>query len=1109
MFTKRTTDAYFEIIAANHKAYLDANMVTHLHVIGAENKQPLIDRYLQEIHHFRELEKTSLDESIKGLTNAEKAGRGAFSALLGMGIGGLVFAGEQKVPSGDLFGAKAAVQGAFAGGIGLSCSTVIYKLWNKSTEKPTEVDFNACKDQMQKAGFTDERYHELSAELVKLFHYRECLLLGLLDENKSNMRQAFRKAYFPTSHDNEFNDEDFNLAIEVYFLNQLNSFFSEAFQEIYAIHKDAIVTEQTHPFIKWFKQHFESIKKRQEFTQQLQLHFMHECMKYLLKEKDAPTFMARHPYFMDTVAGLIAASIVVGVLAATVTVIPLFGLIGIALVAACLAAVASHLTVKHSETLHYQRDKNNRDAIDKAYQSIGTEQKRLTALIDNVAPTTCKDLKDLKQFDDSDETSLFTILGVKSKSHVAIGGVRAWIREFARRFRESEFIQIDLSDRIKHLIADAHDQTELFQKELWTWTNSLKPKKSEPEIITQCIRETRAYLLETKNQPFIMAFELVPKVKEQWLEMIGHVPLKSNQPLPASLIKFYTDSIQDGGLGGVASDLDEVRRLAPVLPEQQEKAVSSDVVNHPYQLLLETALAVDLKLSARAQAQAQAMSTDASPELFILEGDGQYRKILGLAFDPSIRLDDQIQAGSIQDYLLASFDFLCSLNHYDANDAWQKPFQNHDEFIMYRMLLLKQLANWADPNNPRVNKAVKEKINTFVLEKLHCDPDIVFDDILNQGLLIQPANPHQVDVTIESPLGEKCSILKLESIADAIRVDIGYVSSALCPRDLIGLEARSFLTNNKGYLLFAYNTAEQLVPQFNQKFYDAVQQAIEITQNFVNFLQQRDVLQETGSVRIYKDVIVKEIDELKGKINRLIVSARQSQLTLGAESLQKTIQALKEFQTSLQSAATVAVVPPLKSDAIVTHAEQPRVISPQVIAIQPDNGGVSTSSLVHQAKLEGSVSNHSMFTASTIATPLATPTSSFGNMHLAAFMEALAKFAAHEQQKADAEAKGGLFSKPIDEDQKAKGHRHSRKQKIEAANKLHVSLQQLNQGRTITTVWKEGQIDAIYTENEHLKAIINKYLKKLNKTDLESLFCSTAATAAVDLTSSAPVLTTT
>jgi len=221
MFKKTSIDQYFETIKDSYNRYLQSKMVTHFAIVGIENKKAIIDIYLDYIKNYRELEKNSLDDAVRDPTANEILSRGALSLLLGMGAGAAVFTGEQKLPSTDMFGAKTATQGGFAAVIGASCSSLIYQAWSKSQEKPANADANSCKEEMKKAGFTESKFAELSLELVKLFYFRECLL----DKSKGAMRTGFKVRYFTESNTQLFDNKDFNLALEVYFLQQLNELF--------------------------------------------------------------------------------------------------------------------------------------------------------------------------------------------------------------------------------------------------------------------------------------------------------------------------------------------------------------------------------------------------------------------------------------------------------------------------------------------------------------------------------------------------------------------------------------------------------------------------------------------------------------------------------------------------------------------------------------------------------------------------------------------------------------------------------------------------------------------------------------------------------------------
>ena len=1134
MFKKISTDEYFEIIKENHKRYLDGTMVTHLAVVpGARAKKMLIESYITHIKAYHQVEAADLQYDITGPTAAEKVGRGTFSALLGMGIGALVFAAEQKTPSADVFGVKTAVQGGFAATIGVSCSALIYKVWAKSTENPSVAELEAFENDMEKAGFSKKKYAKLAEDLVKLFHFRECLLLGLENKSNVNMRTAFKNR-FP----GVFSDLDCNIAIEVFFLQQLNDLFQEAFQDIYQIHDKEIKDEQSQPkFVRWFRRHFESEKTRRKFTQQMQIDFMNQCLRFLEQEKDSKGFMGRHPYFTASLVGLIAGSIALGVFAATLTVIPLLGLIGIGIVIACIAAVSQYCSVTKIEALFYVRDKNNREAIGSAIASIARERKRLSDLVQQVVPTTNKDLADLKKFDDQDKSSFLKILQLKGQQHIALGGVRAWVRELTSRFQESKFIEIDLSDRVKSIINDAHLQTENLQKGLLSVMSSSKPSKSDLETLNKFINDTRQYLLNPENAAFIKTFEYTQKIKEQILEIVGHIPfpLTSSVKFPENLLKFYVDPVAAGGVGGLLTDFDQIRRLSPVVPDH----LAADG-SHPFNRLLETAFTINVQLNA------------ASNPSLIIRGDLQYRKMLGLPPDYFSHIDAQITIANVESYLTASFDFLCTLNRYEPNATWDKPFPNSDEFILYRMLLVKELANLVDPNNTRVDELVKAEVKTFAREKLNCNPNIAFDDVLNQALLIKRVKADEEEGFITDPLGRQHCLTDLAYLADAVRVDIAYVSTPLTPKDLLYFEATHFISQGEDKIIVGYNASGKLIPEYSDNFLRTVNTAIADTTSFLHVISSRDLLKQTGTLRIYIQVIFAEIAELKRQIAVLIQLPKES-LKLNVKNLETVLAALETFKQKIPVIEAPSVeVNPTKMNETRSSGVIPVPVSRQgspvppsalpEIRIMPDNPHaevisrpsstkplsetitvsgaanvglmdnpvpspiITTAPVANEANFplpslgsstspkpvnEGALPNH----AQRISEPSSSSLGGFfpGNepkkgltaQLLEAFIRELQQFvrdeAAAREVENKKEGKGhGIF--PVHH------HHHTREEKINAANALIEALEKEGKGEAV--VWQEKAIYQGSKANSHLEQIVSKYLKKLGAKDLASLFKS-------------------
>ncbi|MFZ4077554.1 MAG: hypothetical protein ACOYKA_06180, partial [Legionellaceae bacterium] len=411
---------------------------------------------------------------------------------------------------------------------------------------------------------------------------------------------------------------------------------------------------------------------------------------------------------------------------------------------------------------------------------------------------------------------------------------------------------------------------------------------SDLRELRSLINDTTHYLSDKEEQGFIKTFECVQKIKEQVLEAVSAIPTRHVKPLPPLLIQFYTRPLAEGGLGGLNSDLEQARTMAPIV----SLSLPTDE-HHPYHRFPSTALSMDIKLNS---SQASA---------WILQGDTTYRRMLGLSSAKTVSGEHKITSSNIERYLTASFCFLCSLNDYTAEHSrWEEPFQNRDEFILYRMLLIKQLASWVDPNHMVLDSLTKEEIKTFAREKLKCNPDIAFDDILSQALLM---NPNDGDTFIQDTLGKSHKITELSSVADAIRLDIAYGSSQLSPKQLAELAAHDFLTKNEGNILFGINAAELLIPASSNEFILNIRDAITTTTDFITNIQTDLLLRQTGTARLYQTVIHTEIERMIGQINTL--SEAQRLMTSQSSSfLMEATRELTEFDAIIRQ--TIAAMTP-------------------------------------------------------------------------------------------------------------------------------------------------------------------------------------------------------
>ncbi|KTC95315.1 hypothetical protein [Legionella feeleii] len=879
----QTVDDGLRIIRENHKKYLEENMLTQLDSLskgkikGEKVKQ--IKTYAEALVGYGQKKTTQdyLTGAIAQLSTLAKLGGGALAALLGVGVGGATFLTSKSGFLTGMINPFAGVQnvltGAASAGLGAGVGLITYNLWKKSYQGEAAPDFETFQAEMRKAGL-GEKYDALAGNIVKLFHLREGLLLGLENSlTHTSMREEFAKTLPEGS---KIDDEALNTAIEVYFLQQLNDVFNEAFKDIYKIKEEEIQQElNQYKIVTWFKSCFEDPAKRQEFTQQLQIEFMTQSMLFLQHQMNEPGFLAAYPAFTATVGGLIAATVVLGVAAAVVGGPITLGILSIALVAAAVTAVASYFAVTKIDSLHYKRDAKNRQAIEETIDIVEHEIERLEQVIQKVKETTKEDVAELgnyqaETFLDSVKAIVGNLPGLAAKpNYAAVGSSDSWFREQASRYRHSKQSEIDLAENHRRIIAKAMDQTELMQDSLLGSGDELRG----------FISDTTAYLNDEKNQGFIKKFELNAKIRQQVLEIVAIVPV-SMGALPPYLVDFYT-----GQLGGSVQDLELARKLAPVV----KKDLRQNDKNHPLTVVLKAAYDFNSELIAKDNPH-------------ILTGDATYRAILGLKVDSEEdRIENKINGGNVQEYLDSSYEFLLSLLKHDEKATLETPYQLSEAFIVYRTLLIKQLASLADPNNQHVKKGVRSAVEKFVKEKLHLDPQVVFNNALNQALFVDASGDKQMI----NPGNVACSVTAVTDVSKAILTDLAYDSiqaynprTTLTPSLLIRDEAEEFLTRtaNRG-AMFAYANAEEVLrAQGTREFAKEIEETIARTREFIDEIAEKGTLVESGARDIYIRGVLDHITKIQGQIAIAISSGKGSK-----DALETAKADLKAFVSELNN----------------------------------------------------------------------------------------------------------------------------------------------------------------------------------------------------------------
>ena len=829
--TATSMNDYFDVIKKNHAHMLEMNQLTHLAILGCEHKKAIIDRYVSCIQSYREDISLYLNEVVQAASMMDGLERGLWSTLVGASISALFFMHQRPHVSMDVFGAKTAMDGGFAGLIGVGAGMVVDEWLNARERRPVAEEREACMSEFRKAGFNDEKYQSLATELVKLFHFRECLLLGLCDAHQVNFRHAFQTRYYAR----DFSAEDFNLSVEAYFLQQLNTLFHEAFTDLYHIHEAQIEEEQKESsIVHTLKTHFQRTDTKGRFTQQMQMAFMRECIRFLEQEMAAPSDLKTYLYWIDVLAGLLAAILVLSLCLLCGASLGGLGMVCILLSVFVVVTLGVNFLISTQEAWMYQRDADNRLALERCIQSIRLEQGRLTQLMRSVIMTNAHELQELHRTDRS-----YTSWLHPNKKQVALGSVASWLREYARRFQESMSIEVDLQQSIRSLILKADQQTLEISNALKNLMCS-EHKKSSESLWLAWLNSTREALCDPKQRHFVVHFNSIPKIKEQVLDIVARLPAGDLMP---ALVSWYTDMLERGGLGGCWQDLMCVRELAPVAMDD-----SKPVYDH----LLQVAFLINLKLN-------QALQSN-----WILKGDAMYRMILGL---PPDRSAPMFSVANISMYLDASFAFLCTLD--DPHDiiGWKDHFFHSHAFIVYHLLLVKQLATMVRLDSGSLEPLIKDDLLQFARERLNIDPEVAFDEVINQGLLMLP---HTSGGVIKDPLGNEHSNQMLESLADAIRLDRAYVTRPWTPQQLIVHELHQFIQQDQTMLVFGEHAVDEFIPECSPAFYTKISRSIVNTRGFIDHLKATTWLNINGSLRSYIQVTVNDLCRIAHQIDVLL-----------------------------------------------------------------------------------------------------------------------------------------------------------------------------------------------------------------------------------------------
>ncbi|WP_100550359.1 hypothetical protein [Caedibacter taeniospiralis] len=665
-------------VQKNHQNYLEKTIKTQLNLTTSVTKESeeRIKLLMMRLETSYPKFTAQIAHMFEGLSMGAKVKNGVLAVGAGAATGLLVNqALSNAIPVPDFIPGK----NLAVAGISVAISSVVakafYDVWpgvSGQVRKPA-IDSEEFQKQLNESGFL-ELSKDLTNKFIRLFHYRESLLFGKQPDMPIDMRAEFKGNLKDASSADEF-----KIAVETYFLTELDKVFRDTFKEIYTIHNEQIQDDKNSSAImRTVKRYFGHVDP-DTFTQQLQVGFLSEVSGFLAKQMDEPTILARHPYLVASIAGLAAGALVFAIAP-----------VSIALVAGVLIGIAAYFLPSYFDSLTFKRSQENREALKKITDAIDNEAVKLRMHTQQVVATSNVDIKNLQNYVSSQCD------GKLYNAYILVGSSKSWLEEYAARYRHSKRIETDLGDKaIKPIAATAQRQTGHFTKALTTDIND--------NAFKTCIEKTQDYVNHRNNSEFIERFHVKTKIRDQLFEIVSALP--KNKPLPQYVTDFYVNT-----LGGVAHDLVQVREIT-TQNELKSAAKSLNVIFG---------------------------TVENENQAFILKGDNSLRHLLNL---PASGKDLKLDKDNINQYLTQSMHFMFSLLkkpeiNLNADNPLNQVFTYTDEFSIYHTLLLKQLAALVDPNNDKLDGDTKAAINLFLKEKLSVDPKDLLNHAFTDALLV-------------------------------------------------------------------------------------------------------------------------------------------------------------------------------------------------------------------------------------------------------------------------------------------------------------------------------------------------------------------------------------
>lgn len=717
---------------------------------------------------------------------------------------------------------KTAAHSVFAAALTGVITKNIYDFWVSEASGSEAESYASFKEKLEKNHFTDDVEavcQKFAADLIRHFYFREMLLLGKdhKNPNAENARKRFLEELGLVDKDKKTQ----NATIEAYFLEELNELFNESFKQIQQA-QEARLAELSEDSIwgglrRLWSRISSSEEERANFTQNMKLQFLHSSRSYLLDEKNELTWSAEHYIisgFLTFTGGAIVGAIAMGIAAATVTALS-GGLIWPAALLLGALCLGLKMLFERYDRWRYKRAEENRDSIQETADAIADEMNDLQKQILHRKPYNETTREELEGF-----LKKGTLVGFRDEdSKLAFGSSTSWAREFAARIRQSEDIEVELKKRIELTMKYAREQNGRIIKSL---NNAMQHKDYQPQVelpigwrkgkdLVDFIKTSMAYLKGEDNAATIREFELIEKIRQQVLEIVSDPSVRKDVALPQQLVTWFCLPVAEGGLGGTKEQLNYARKLVNHQVKDSHTAEEIRQMSEDYRWLVNS---TD-ELKTRQARFVNGLSRRGT--VHFLWGDKTYRDMLGLPKkDPTetqqalgIKDSLQVNADNIDEMLENSYGFLMSLTKTQlvkykvdgeeqekvkmdkyGNPEIELSFSN--EFYLYRMMLLKQLASIWDPNNTHIRPDVQVKIRNFVKDRLGLDAELIFDDILSQKRFLHAhredtdGQQHMIFPSIRDPYN-------LQNVMNALRVDAAYSRTTITPRHLLQSELSEFM----------------------------------------------------------------------------------------------------------------------------------------------------------------------------------------------------------------------------------------------------------------------------------------------------------------------------